>query len=167
MSGENVTDKVAHFIASRVISNIRELEGALIRVTAFATLTKQPITLELAQKVLLRAEQEQRRPIGFDGVIVVIQKYYPYSAEALRSKNRNKDLVFARQLTMFLMKKLTEKSLRDIGSFLGGRNHATVKHALDKIKQRAKKDDVFCRQLDHLEKEIVGLLPGKGKMVRR
>ncbi len=166
MSGENVTDEVAHFIASRAVSNIRELEGALIRVTAFATLTKQPITLELAQKVLLYAEQEQRRPIDFDGVIACVQKYYPYSTNALRSKNRNKDLVFARQLTMFLMKKLTEKSLRDIGSFLGGRNHATVKHALDKIKQRAKKDDIFCQQLDQLEKEIVVLLPGKGKIIR-
>lgn len=166
MSGENVTDEVAHFIASRMVSNIRELEGALIRVTAFATLTKQPITLELAQKVLLYAEQEQRRPIDFDGIIACVQKYYPYSTNALRSKNRNKDLVFARQLTMFLMKKLTEKSLRDIGSFLGGRNHATVKHALDKIKQRAKNDDIFCRQLDQLEKEIVVLLPGKGKMIR-
>ncbi len=154
ISGEVVSDEVAHFIASRVISNIRELEGALIRVTAFATLTGQPITMELAKKVLLRSEQGKKQLIDCDRVIKCIVKHYPYSFDALCSKNRNKDLVFVRQVTMFLMKKLTSKSLRDIGRFLGGRNHTTVKHAVKKMERHAQEYPGFLHQLQQIEKEI-------------
>lgn len=154
ISKEVLCDEVAHFIASCVVSNIRELEGALIRVTAFASLTNQPITLELAKKVLLRSDYEKKQPVDFDQIIKCVNKHYPYSFKELRSKNRNKDLVFARQVAMFLMKQLTDKSLRAIGSFLGGRNHATVKHAVNKVEKYLKKHPTFLTQLQQIEKEI-------------
>ena len=157
-SNEVLSDDVAHFIASHVVAaNIRQLEGALIRVIAFASLTRQSITLELAHKVLLRSELEKGlQLINFDRIIKSINRHYPYSLNELRSKKRNKNLVLARQVAMFLMKKLTGKSLRDIGSFFGGRNHATVKHAVHKIQNHSEAHPTFLHQLQRIEKEITG-----------
>ncbi len=157
MSDEQLDYEVAHFVASQVGSNIRELEGALIRVMAFATLTKQNITLELAKKVLLRVQYTAaRRAIDFDKIIQYLEKQYPYSRQELCSKNRNKELSEMRHIAMFLMKKLTEKSLRDIGSFLGGRDHSTVVHGLQKIEIRIHHDGILQEKIRRLEKEIVG-----------
>jgi chromosomal replication initiator protein len=155
-SKELLSDEVAEFIASRVISNIRELEGSLIRVIAFASLTKQPITLELAKKVLVRTEEEVAPgQIDLEKVVRCVNKYYSYSLGDLRSKNRNKDLSFARQVTMFLMKKVTDKSLRDIGFYLGGKDHSTVMHALKKVQYQADSDHSFAAKLKKMEKEIL------------
>jgi chromosomal replication initiator protein len=156
MSGDTISDEVAHFIASRVTSNIRELEGALIRVMAFSSLTQQAITLDLAKKVLVRSTQDKRLIIDFQRIVSSIKKHYSYDLDALCSKNRNKELAFVRQVAMFLMKRLTDKSLRDIGSFLGGRNHATVMHALNKIEKHAKQNADFQFLLKQIEEEMIG-----------
>lgn len=148
-------DDVAHFIASRVVSNVRELEGSLIRVMAFSSLTKQPITMEVAQKVLIRAQEVSQTRVGFERIIKCMGKYYPYDLDALRSKNRSKELSFVRQVTMFLMKKITDKSLRDIGIFLGGRDHSTVMHALDKVQSHAQENNEFQVQLRKIEEDIL------------
>ena len=159
MNSELLSDEVAHFIASRVISNVRELEGSLIRVMAFASLTKQPITLELAQKVLIRSQEISNTPVGFERIVKCVGKYYPYDLSALRSKNRSKELSFARQVAMFLMKKITDKSLRDIGIFLGGRDHSTVMHALDKVQSHAQENTEFQSQLRRIEDDILSSAP--------
>ena len=154
LSGEMLDDAVAHFIASCVDSNIRELEGALIRVMAFASLTKQELSLDLAQKVLVRFGVQEQRQIDFSRVVKCLSKHYAYDLLALRSKNRNKELAFVRQVAMFLMRKLTEKSLRDIGVFLGGRDHSTVMHALDKMERYLENNPEFQVKLKRIEKEI-------------
>ncbi|MFZ5954556.1 MAG: chromosomal replication initiator protein DnaA [Candidatus Dependentiae bacterium] len=154
---EQLDDEVAHFIASRAVSNVRELEGSLIRVMAFASLTQQAVTLDLAKKVLAHTTVQKTMPVGFDNVIKCVHKYYHYNLEDLRSKQRNKELSFARQIAMFLMKKVTDKSLRDIGMFLGGRDHSTVMHALDKIAQQAQQQQHFHNQLKQMEEEILNV----------
>lgn len=156
LNNEMLPDEVAHFIASRVISNVRELEGSLIRVMAFASLTKQPISLEIAQRVLVRSGEMKKVDIGLERIVQCVNKYYSYDLVALRSKNRSKELSFARQLTMFLIKKITDKSLRDIGIFLGGRDHSTVMHALEKIENHLQENAEFKNQLQRLEEEIAG-----------
>lgn len=134
LNGDELPDDVAHFIGSSVISNIRELEGGLIRVMAFATLTKQTVNLELAKRVLLRSTPVQKpRVIDFDLILASIQKQYAYDARELRAKGRNKEVAFVRQIAMYLMKKHTDRSLRDIGAYLGGRDHSTVMHAIAKV----------------------------------
>jgi len=153
-NNEELPDELAYFIASSVESNIRELEGALIRVTAFASLTNQPLSLELAKKVLLRSEGRNQKAVDLEDVIRFIHKYYSFNVKDLRSKKRNKELSFARQVAMFLMKKLTERSLRDIGMFLGGRDHSTVVHALDKIEKNVSGDKCFGKLLKRMESEI-------------
>lgn len=153
-SGQILTDEVAHFLASHVTSNIRELEGALIRVIAFAQLTQESITLALVKKVFLHDECVTKETVDFKTVIKAISKHFPYSLEELRSENRNKELAFARQVTMYVMKKNTDRSLREIGSYLGDRNHTTVKHAISKIEQHMIADIKLQRQMSAIEKEF-------------
>lgn len=159
LSNSMVSDEVALFIASRVVSNIRELEGALVRVMAFASLTKQQVTLELARKVLLRSsstEEPSSRAVDFDRIVYHVQKQYGYALVDMQSKSRNKDLAFVRQVAMYLMKKLTDKSLRDIGMYLGGRDHSTVMHAISKIEHCNLTDTEFVQKIKRIEDEIVG-----------
>lgn len=152
-------DDVADFIAGHVNSNIRELEGALIRVFAFASLTKQPVTVELAEAVFFRTMHTDPSVQEYDGadverILQCVQKYYKFNLKDLRLKNRNKALVFARQLFMFLMNKFAHKSLRDIGAYLGSINHATVKHGVCKIEEYARENRDFNIQLRRIEQEI-------------
>lgn len=154
LHSEQLDDDVAHFIATHVESNIRELEGALIRVLAFAALTKQPVTLDLAHKVLFRVQEQEVHGANFNQVIKCVAKHYPYTLHDLCSKRRDKNLSFARQVAMFLMKRATDKSLREIGSFLGGRDHSTVLHALEKVEQYKKENPAFADQLNKIEREI-------------
>jgi chromosomal replication initiator protein len=156
MSDANVPDDVATFIASRVVSNIRELEGALVRVVAFASLTKQPVNIELARKVLIRTNEPGPKTVDFQGIIKLVGKAYGFTLEQLQSKNRNKELAFARQTAMFLMKKLTDRSLRDIGVYLGGRDHSTVMHAIEKIEEVLRVDHAFQVKIKNLEDGIIG-----------
>lgn len=155
LSQGDLCDEVAYFIAERVTSNIRELEGALVRVMAFASLTNQPVTLDLARKVL-RVEQKSSVLIDFDRIITILNRHYSHDLRALCSKDRNKDVAFTRHVAMFLMKKLTDKSLRDIGQFLGGRNHATVVHAINKVEAQRKTDVDFQYRINTIESEIIG-----------
>lgn len=154
----SLPDDVADFIATQVTSNIRELEGALIRVFAFASLTKQPVTLDLAQAVLFRtmntSPADQQQGADVERILKCIQKYYKFDLKDLQVKNRNKELVFARQLLMFLMNKYAHKSLRDIGAYLGSINHATVKHGVSKIQVYAQEDKDFGIQLRRIEQEL-------------
>lgn len=154
LHAEPLHDDVAYFIATHVESNIRELEGALIRVLAFASLTKQAVSLDLAKKVLIRVQEPGETRIDFGKVIKCIIKHFPYTLNDLCSKKRNKNLSFARQVAMFLMKRTTEKSLRDIGQFLGGRDHSTVMHALAKVERYIEKNPNFFNQLRYMEREI-------------
>jgi len=160
LSNGMVSDEVAHFIASRVVSNIRELEGSLVRVMAFASLTHQSVTIDLARKVLLRnsssPEEQAPRTVDFERILQHLQKQYGYSLNEMQSKSRNKDLAFVRQVAMFLMKKLTDKSLRDIGMYLGGRDHSTVMHAISKIEQHSSVNNEFVQKIKCIEDEIVG-----------
>ncbi|HLW73187.1 MAG TPA: chromosomal replication initiator protein DnaA [Candidatus Babeliales bacterium] len=153
-SGELLSDEVAHFLAAHVTSNIRELEGALIRVIAFAHLTKESISLALVQKVFFNDEGAVKESVDFKMVVKAVAKHFPYSLDELRSENRNKELVLARQLTMYIMKKNTNRSLREIGAYLGDRNHTTVKHALSKIEQYIIEDAKLQRQISVIEKEF-------------
>jgi chromosomal replication initiator protein len=159
LSNEDIGDEVAYFIASLPVSNVRELEGALIRVLAFSSLTHQPITLELAQKVLARGvmyHTAKRQHVDFDRIINTVNKYYPCTLAALRSKSRNKDVALARHVVMFFMKQLTDRSLRAIGEYLGGRDHSTIMHGLEKVQEQIVGDKTFEQTIKIIERELAG-----------
>jgi chromosomal replication initiator protein len=123
------------FIASKIQSNIRELEGALIRVVAFASLNKQEIDLKLAEIVLKDLISESDRPdITASIIMAVTAEYFGVANEDLTGSSRTRVLVTARQIAMYLCRELTELSLPKIGQTFGGRDHTTVMHAERKIR---------------------------------
>ncbi|MGZ6254624.1 MAG: chromosomal replication initiator protein DnaA [Candidatus Chromulinivorax sp.] len=152
---EILSDEAANLIARRAISNVRELEGSLIRVLAFASLTNQAVTVDLISKVLGQEQPSSHSVIiEFDAVTKVIQKHYFYGLTELRSKNRTKDISLARQITMYLMKQVTNKSLREIGEFLNRKDHTTIAHAIARIDELRKIDADLDSRLLNLEKEL-------------
>lgn len=156
MSNHCLDDDVACFLASHAVTNIRELEGAMVRVIAFASLTNQPITLDLAERVLLQKGVKQESPaVDHHKILQEVSKSFHYTVHDLQSKNRNKDLIIARHIATFLMKQLTDKSLREIGDALGGRDHSTIVHGLQKIEKLLRDDAALCQQLKLIQQKIV------------
>lgn len=154
---EELSDESAAFIAHRFTSNVRELEGALIRVLAFASLTGKPVTVALARKVLGDPVSENViTRVEFNGVIKQIEKYFSYGLTDLRSKNRSKDISMARQVAMYLMKKKTSKSLREIGEYLDRKDHTTITHAISRISDLREQDKDFDTKLSIIEHELEG-----------
>ncbi|MGH9170638.1 MAG: chromosomal replication initiator protein DnaA [Acidimicrobiales bacterium] len=132
--GAVVSDEVLDFIASNVRDNIRELEGALIRVTAFASLNRQPLTRETAEVVLAdMVAASQPRQITAVQILETSAAHFGFSLEDLCGPSRRRPLVIARQIAMYLFRDLTDYSYPAIGREFGGRDHTTVIHAVDKI----------------------------------
>ena len=143
--GMNPPPDVLEFIASKIQSNIRELEGALIRVTAFASLNRQPVDMTLTETVLKDLVGESDRPeISAATIMAVTAEYFAISIDDLTGSSRSRVLVSARQMAMYLCRELTELSLPKIGEKFGNRDHTTVMHADRKIRtQMAEKLTVY------------------------
>jgi chromosomal replication initiator protein len=130
-----VSEEVLHFIAEHVQDNIRELEGALTRVTAYAALTDQSISMAMAQDVLQDlVPSSSQRPVSAEDILTTTAAAYGFSADDLRSPSRRQPLVLSRQVAMYLCREQTDLSLPKIGALFGGRDHTTVMHAIDKVK---------------------------------
>ncbi|MBI2352956.1 chromosomal replication initiator protein DnaA [Candidatus Dependentiae bacterium] len=158
---EILPDDVALFIAHQHVKSVRELEGSLIRVLAYASLTNQPIHIELVKKVLGQSQDFSRETVisvsyDFHSIISQIQKHFSYTLDDLRSKDRSKGVSHARQVAMYLMKKYTGKSLREIGEYLDRKDHTTITHAIQRIKELQASDEQFCHQLKLIEQSFVG-----------
>ena len=139
-------DDVAFFLAMRNTGNVRTLEGSLIQVMAVASLTKQAISLDAAKRALMRYGQEKiANAVNFERIVKGVCEHYSYSLGDLRSESKTKELALARQVAMYLMKKLTSKSLQEIGYFLGRKDHSTVLHGLNKIKNWIASSPDFSR----------------------
>jgi chromosomal replication initiator protein len=146
---------VLEFIASRIASSIRELEGALIRVTAFANLTRSPVELSLAEEVLRDFIPDGSGPeITADQIMASTSDYFGVSLEDLRGHSRSRVLVNARQVAMYLCRELTDLSLPRIGQAFGGRDHTTVMHADRKIRQQMAERRSLYNQIAELTNRI-------------
>ncbi|KWV34580.1 chromosomal replication initiation protein [Micromonospora rifamycinica] len=146
---------VLEFIASRVSNSIRELEGALIRVTAFASLTRSNVELSLAEEVLRDFIPDGAGPeITADQIMVSTSEYFGVSLEDLRGHSRSRVLVNARQVAMYLCRELTDLSLPRIGQAFGGRDHTTVMHADRKIRQQMAERRSLYNQIAELTNRI-------------
>ncbi len=143
--GMNLPPEALEFIASKIQSNIRELEGALIRVTAFASLNRQPVAMPLVEAVLKDLISESDTPeITASLIMAVTAEYFAISIDDLTGQSRSRVLVGARQMAMYLCRELTDLSLPRIGEKFGGRDHTTVMHAERKIRaQMAEKLTVY------------------------
>ncbi len=146
---------VLEFIASKVQTNIRELEGALIRATAFANLQNTTVDLALAQLVLKDLIAEGGDPEITGGLIMAqTSAYSGFSIDELCSKNKTRDLAQARQIAMYLCRELTEMSLPDVGAAFGGRDHTTVMHAVKVIRERMASKHAVYNQVTELTARI-------------
>ena len=141
--GLHLPDNVAIYIAGKIKSNIRELEGSLIRLIAYASLTGREITLALAQDVLRNVLQNDDRAVTIEGVQKAVADHYSLKVTELKSKNNSKSVAMPRQIAMYLCKNLTNASLPEIGKSFGGKHHSTVIHSIRKVEDLRQKDGDF------------------------
>jgi len=148
--GVPLPDNVAIYIAGKIKSNIRELEGSLIRLIAYASLTGREITLALAQDVLRNVLQNDDRAVTIEGVQKAVADHYSLKVAELKSKNNSKSVAMPRQIAMYLCKNLTSASLPEIGKSFGGKHHSTVIHSIRKIEDLRQKDGDFNTLINSL-----------------
>ncbi|HWD09991.1 MAG TPA: chromosomal replication initiator protein DnaA [Actinomycetota bacterium] len=155
LDGSDLSDDVLTFIASRIESNIRELEGALIRVIAFASLDKRPVSLALAETVLKDLYPDSGPgSITPQLIIAETSRYFNITPDELFSPSRNRPVATARQIAMYLCRELTDLSLPRIGQIFGGRDHSTVMHAAAKIRKQMAEQRSTYTQIQELTSRI-------------
>jgi chromosomal replication initiator protein len=140
LEGTTIPVDVSTFIAEKTKSNVRELEGALIKLVAYSSLTQTPITLAMARQVLKHLLERQDRRITIDSVVKAVAEKYGIKPSQLREKSNRKEIVGPRQVAMYLVKELTHASLPEIGRAFGGKHHTTVIHSVNKVSEQKPKD---------------------------
>jgi chromosomal replication initiator protein len=147
-------DDVAYLIASRIKSNIRELEGSLTRMIAFCALTAREMTVDLAQEVLGELWGEDEKIITIDQIQRRVCDFFGLKMSDLKAKNRTKAIAFPRQVAMYLSRQMTHSSLSEIGRAFGGKDHTTVLHAVDKIQTLLQDDPKLRKTIDGLVQSV-------------
>ncbi|HIS02424.1 MAG TPA: chromosomal replication initiator protein DnaA [Candidatus Pullichristensenella avicola] len=148
-------EEVLEYIAERVESNIRELEGMLVRVNAQALLMKKPITIDMARETLaaLISNREPRK-VTPDAIIQTVSNHYSVSGEDVTGKRRSRDVALPRQVSMYLIRELTPMSTTAIGRVFSGRDHSTVMHSCEKVADMMRRDIAFRKTIDELRQFI-------------
>ncbi|MDN3512949.1 MAG: chromosomal replication initiator protein DnaA [Candidatus Brocadia sp.] len=151
--GINLPHEYATYLAENISGNIRELEGAITRLSKEEKITKNTVTLDLVRKVV-RDLSGNKKTVNIEAVIEAVSKRFHVSVSQLQSKRRTRSLTLPRQIAMYLSRKLTNMSLMEIGGYIGGRDHSTVIHADEKIMQLSKKDKNLLFIIQKLESEL-------------
>ena len=154
LAGVDLDPDVAHLLASRITNNVRELEGALTRLTAHATLTGRTIDITFARHVLRDLLHEEVRAISIVDIQKKVASYFNLNIREMTSSKRSKNIAYPRQIAMYASKTLTTQSLPEIGNQFGGRDHTTVLHAVRKITKMREDSDDFDEEMSR----IIGLL---------
>lgn len=151
----NVANDVMVYIATKIKSNIRELEGALIRIVAYSSLTNREITVDLASEALKDIiSNKQNTIITISTIQEAIADYFNLRTEELKSQRRTRNIAYPRQIAMYLCRKLTDMSLPKIGEEFGGRDHTTVIHAYEKISESLKTDEMLQNTVNEITKKL-------------
>ena len=151
----NVANEVMGYIATKIKSNIRELEGALIRIIAYSSLTNREVTVDLATEALKDIiSKKQGKHVTIDTIQDIVSSYFNLRIEDLKSQRRTRNVVYPRQIAMYLSRKLTDMSLPKIGEEFGGRDHTTVIHAYEKISENLKIDDSLQQTVNDITKKL-------------
>lgn len=152
--GMNIPNEVAEFISFNIKSNIRELEGALVSLIAQSSLNNRNIDIDLAKTVIKTFVSEISKEITIELIQKLVANYYEIDVDKLQGKTRKRSVVIARQLSMYLAKNLTNKSLKAIGENFGGRDHSTVIYSCRAVQDMMDTDNTFKSTVDNLEKKI-------------
>ncbi|EHI96968.1 Chromosomal replication initiator protein dnaA [Clostridium sp. DL-VIII] len=151
----NVANEVMGYIATRIKSNIRELEGALIRIIAYSSLTNREVTVDLASEALKDIiSKKQGKHVTIDIIQDIVSSYFNLRVDDLKSQRRTRNVAYPRQIAMYLSRKLTDMSLPKIGEEFGGRDHTTVIHAYEKISENLKTDDSLQNTINDITKKL-------------
>jgi chromosomal replication initiator protein len=153
--GTTLAENVVRFIANQVSTNIRELEGALIRLLAYASLKSVPANLELAQKVLADNVTMHKTDVTIESIQKKTSEFFHIDIEMMKAKKKTSDVALARQVAMYLSRSLTSSSLKVIGAAFGGRDHSTVIHACDLIAKKMSSDPTFREKIDKLSAALL------------
>ncbi|HEX2217380.1 MAG TPA: chromosomal replication initiator protein DnaA, partial [Gemmatimonadales bacterium] len=156
LGGVEVPERVLEFLARRITSNVRELEGALNRIVAQATLVGRAITLETAQEVLSDLLRANDRRVTIEEIQKRVAEHYGVRPADMQSSRRARAVARPRQLAMYLAKQLTPRSLPEIGRKFGGRDHTTVIHAVRRIEELRATDSALAEDIEHLRRLLVG-----------
>jgi len=148
--GVKLPDDVRTFMASKTKSNVRELEGALVKLIAYSSLTGTPIHLHMAQQVLKHLVHVQDRKVTIDSIQKAVAERFAIKTSQIKEKSNTKKVVYPRQVAMYLVKELTDASLPEIGRAFGGKHHTTVIHSINKIEQSRHNDPELNRLLHNL-----------------
>ena len=146
----HLPDDVRSFMASKTKSNVRELEGALVKLIAYSSLTGTPINLHMAQQVLKHLVHVQDRRVTMDSIQKAVAEHFQLKPAQLKEKSNTKKIVYPRQVAMYLVKELTSASLPEIGRAFGGKHHTTVIHSVNKIEKERHIDPELNRILHRL-----------------
>lgn len=149
-----VPDDVLFFIAQLIKTNIRELEGALIRTIAYSLLEEEPISLDLTKKVLKDLLKEPKKLITVDFIQRCVAEEFGLTLQELKTRRRNKTVVFPRQIAMYLSREMTELSLPEIGEYFGGKDHTTVLHSINKIKEELRLSEDLKDKVERIKQLI-------------
>ena len=149
-----IPSKILEFLAHKITSNVRELEGALTRVVAHATLVGRQLTLEMAQEVLRDLLRSYERTLTIEDIQRRVAEYYRIRLAELHSAKRTKEIALPRQVAMYLSKQLTSKSLPEIGRQFGGRDHTTILHGVRKIEELMSSDTSLCDDIELLRRML-------------
>ena len=153
-SGIELPNEVVEYLAYSINTNIREIEGALNTLLAQASLNKKAITLELAKQMVDKFVRSTAREVSIEYIQKVVCDYFDLPIEMLKSKTRKREVVQARQISMYFSKKMTKSSLANIGAHCGGKDHATVLHACRTVVNLSETDKQFRNYLEELEKKL-------------
>ncbi|MBF0621439.1 MAG: chromosomal replication initiator protein DnaA [Magnetococcales bacterium] len=154
MEGLELQDDVAFFLANAIQTNVRELEGALVRVSAFSSLTRQPVTMELVKESLRDIVKGQERQITIEGIQKTVCAFYKIRPQDMRSNKRSRLFAHPRQIAMYLCKQLTRHSYPEVGHQFGGRDHTTVLYAVRSIDKKMKSDGNLAEEVETLKNMI-------------
>jgi chromosomal replication initiator protein len=152
--GIEIDHEILEFIAHNIKSNIRELEGALIRLLAFGTLHKRELDLTLAKEVLRDLIKDTRVTLTIEEIQRLVCEYFSIEEDLVRAKTRKREVVQARQVAMFFCKQLTQHSLKTIGLHFGGRDHSTVIHANQSVENQIDTDPKFREMIEEIRHKI-------------
>jgi chromosomal replication initiator protein len=153
--GVELPEEVVNFLATRIRSNIRRLEGALIRVASYASLTGKKLTIDMIEGLLHDVLHEEGRfSVSIETIQKRVAEHFDIRLADMTSKRRPENIAFPRQIAMFLSRQLTESSLNVIGEAFGGRDHGTVLHACRLVKDRMEVDPSVRQVVQYLEKQL-------------
>ena len=151
----HIPDEVMDYIAKNIKSNIRELEGSLNKLVALSNLENKPIDIPLAAEALKdMVSPDDNRAVTPELIIDIVSEHFNISIDDLKGKKRNREIVLPRQIVMYLCRQMTDTSLKAIGAFLGGKDHASINHGIKKIEEDIKRDEALNNTVNIIMKKI-------------